>query len=268
MIRIFKLLLTLLCILSLSQCGSTRKSTTYNIGIDPSWYPLQLSGIEKNILAFSVELLVEIAKKENLQLAITNMNWDNLLWGLREKKYNAVLSPMRPYSFYLKTYSFSEPYLMTGPVLIVPKNSKIKNPDQLKGKEIGVVRGSSGALLLQTTPGILLQGYDTIPETLVALDDEQIEAAVVEILIAQDYVRNLYSDKLKIASVPLNQEGLRLISLFDQARRLMIGFDKGLAALKKSGEYEKLLKKWGLSPDGAPIANLEVEAEAFLRSIF
>lgn len=243
----------------LFSCGCNTPvlaSQTYGIGVDPSWYPLQLAGQEPNVLAFSIELLTMIAKEENLQLTVQTMSWDNLMWGLQGKKYNAVLSPLRPYTFYEKKFSFSNPYLNSGPVLVVPKDSHIKKLHDLKGKEIGVVRGSSAALLLQTVPGILLQGYDSIALALEALEKEDVDAAVLEVLIVQNYVRNLYKDVLKIAGQPLNNEGLRLISLFQQSPKLLKSFDRGLAALKKKGEYAKLLKKWGLSPDGEPIADL------------
>lgn len=258
----------LLCALLACSCSGKKSSSGYEIGIDPSWYPLQLAGQEKNILAFSVELLVEIAKKENLQLSISNVNWDNLNSGLAAKKYDAILSSMPPYSFYLKSYSFSDPYLMTGPVLVVRANSKIANTNELQGKETGVVKGSSGALFLQTAPGVILRNYDSIPAALVDLSDQQIDAALVEVIIAQDYVRNFYRGTLKIATPPLNEEGLRLITLHDQAPRLIKRFNKGLAQLKKSGEYDRLLQKWGLSPDGKPIANLDRQIEAFLQKVF
>ncbi|NGX37747.1 MAG: Arginine-binding extracellular protein ArtP [Chlamydiae bacterium] len=260
-----KCIFCFLLLFALFSCDGKRTPSTYEIGIDPSWYPLQVPGQEKNILAFSIELLTTIAKKEDLQLAVMQRNWDNLLWGLRAEKYPAALSTMRPYTFYQKEYSFSQAYLMTGPVLVVPKNAKAKNIDDMQGKEMGVVRGSSAALLLQTVPGVMLQGYDSIATTLEALDQQQVDGAVIEVLMAQDYVRNLYADTLKVVGLPMSDEGLRLVSLFHYAPQLMERFDKGLMKMKKSGEYDNLLTKWGLSPDGKPIADLNHEAESFLK---
>lgn len=252
------------CFLVLLGCSGKERKSTYTIGIDPSWYPLQTAGQERNVLAFSIELLTTIAKIENLQLSIQTMSWDNLLWGLRQKEYIAVLSPLRPYTFYRKLYTFSDLYLLSGPVLIAKNDSKIANPNRLQGKEIAVVRGSSAALLLQTKPGVLLQGYDSIPEALLSVANGQVDGAAVDILIAQRFLRDLYSDTLKIIGVPLNDEGLRIITLHDQAPGLIQRFDRGLATLKKNGDYHRLLSKWGLSPDGQPTAHLEQELQRVL----
>ncbi|NGX26425.1 MAG: Arginine-binding extracellular protein ArtP [Chlamydiae bacterium] len=257
---------TLLVAALFCSCGGKSKSATYEIGIDPYWYPLQLAGQEKNVLAFSIEMLTRIAKKEGLEMAVQRMSWDNLLWGLKQHKYNAVLSSLRPYAFYEKQFSFSDVYLFTGPVLVVLKESAIRSLEDLKGKEVAVIRGSSAALLLQTTPGIILQGYDSIPIALEALEKQDVNAAALEVLVAQNYVRDIYSETMKMLCSPLSNEGLRLVSLFHDSPKLMERFNKGLIALKKSGEYERLLEKWGLSPDGKPIANLDQEVEYFLNN--
>lgn len=259
--RFFHFLLISTSLIFLGCSKKTNSKETYGIGLDPTWYPLRLDGQAPNILAFSIELLTTIAKEENLQLTVQTMNWDNLLWGLQEKKYDAALSALRPYTFYQKTFSFSDLYLDTGPILVVPKESSIKNLKDLKGKEIAVVRGSSASLLLQTTPDILLQGYDSIALALEALENQDVDAAVVEVLIAQNYVQNLYDGVLKIVGRPLSNEGLRLVSLFHKSPNLLKRFDKGLSALKKSGKYDELLKKWGLSLDGEQVADLDKKVE-------
>jgi ABC-type amino acid transport substrate-binding protein len=261
--RVF--LIFLVCLMS--GCHSPRgRGTTYEIGIDPHWFPLQLAGQEKNVLAFSIELLTTIAKEENLQLSIQNMSWNNLLWGLMEHKYNAVLSSMHPYAFYQKKYAFSFPYLKTGPVIITQKKSSIKDAKDLKGKEVAVIRGSSAALLLQSTPGVILKSYESIPFALEAVAENAVNAAALEVLIVQNYIRDVYHDTLKMVGSVLSDEGLRLITLMNESPTLIKRFDEGLAKLKKSGKYEKLLEKWGLSPDGKPIANLDQEIESFLNN--
>ena len=255
-----KKLLILLTLSLACNCSSPKKkSSGYEVGFDPTWYPLQVQGQEKNILAFSIELLVEIAKKEDIELSIVNMNWDNLLWGLREQKYDAVLSSTRPYTFYTDKYTFSEPYLKTGPAIIALEKAKIRDLKDLQGKEVGVVRGSSAALQLQSTPGIVLRSYDSIPITLNSLENEEIEAAAVEILTAQDFLRDIYQGELKMVTGPINNEGLRLLTLHSKNKYLIESFNNGLKSLKRDSKYNKLLTKWGLSPDSKPIATSEVD---------
>lgn len=256
----------ILCCLFLSGCKGEKESGSYVIGIDPSWYPLELAGQEKNVLAFSIELLKEIAKREALEMSLVMMNWDNLLWGLREGKYRAALSTLEPYIFYQDRYSFSNLYLMTGPVLVVPKNSDIHSLKDLEGKEVGVVRGSSAALLLQKYPGVIIHGFNSAQEEFTALQRKKVDATLLDILIAQNFIRDLYRDTFKIATPPITSRGLRLVSLFDKAPTLLKKFDAGLKKLHKDKTYEQLLKKWGLSPDSKPSKELSLTIDQFLQT--
>ena len=258
--------LTVLLLLFFSNCHG-RKSSTYEIGIDPSWYPLEAIGQEKNIFAFSVDLLTEIAKIESMQISILKMNPNNLLFNLDAKNYDAILSTMRPYTFNLKNYAFSELFLKTGPVLIVPKDSKIEGIKTVRGKKIGVVKGSSATVILQTLPGIILEGFDSAPETLIALEQKEVDGVAIGVLLAQNYVQNLYTDQIKIVTDPLDAEGLRLITLtsFKRSANLIHHFNSGLTIYKKSGKYERLLKKWGLSPDGKSLSLHNKQIDSFLN---
>lgn len=258
----------ILGILLLCGCSSVKKNT-YRIGVDPSWYPLELPGREKNVLAFSIELLQEVAKKEKLQLTLVRMNWDNLLWGLREKKYQAALSTLTPYVFYQRKYTFSNPYLLTGPTLILPADAKELSLDKMQGKEIAIVTGSEADTLLQVYPGVIIRSYESVPDALNALALGQVDAAVVDYLIGESYVNDLYQGKLKASGAPLTNEGLRLLVMHNESPKLIDRFDKGLAAIKASGAYDELLRKWGLlSNPGVSDEEMNRKIEAFLQTAF
>lgn len=247
--KYLSLFIFLIC-LTFCSCGcSKKKSHDYRIGLDPSWYPLEIPGMDKNLLAFSTELLHEIASLRKVKIAIIHMSWDNLTLGLAEKEYHGVLSSLYPYLFYEKKYSFSDPYLMTGLVLVVPAKSSITSLDKLKDKEVAVLRGSTAVTLVDKYPGVQTKEYDAVPSALNDLLQQNVDAVLVDYLIAQAYIRDLYHGQLKIATAPLNDQGLRLITLYDQAPGLIKDFNRGLKELKENGKYLELLKKWGFSSD-------------------
>ena len=249
--RLLKTLFFLFLSLSLVTTGCSKKKTyDYRVAIDPTWYPLELPGLYSNLVAFATELLQEISQTRKMKTLLVTMGWDNLLSGLQEKKYEGMFSSMYPFVFYEKKYSFSDPFLFTGPVLIVPIKSKIHSLDMLKGKEVAVMTGSTGAVLLEKYPGVLQRNYDMVPDALNAILAQTVDAAVVDHLIAKAYIRDLYQQQLKIATPPLNDRGLRLITLYNQSPALIKEFNKGLRKLKDNGKYDELLKKWNL--DSSP----------------
>ena len=56
----------------------------------------------------------------------------------------------------------------------------------------------------------------------------------------------LYYGKIKIATPPLNNAGLRLVTLQGEHKDLIDTFNRGLTKLRQNGVYDKLLKKWEL----------------------
>ncbi len=234
-----------LILLTLCSCGSSSNGGR-KVGVDASWYPLEFGKRDNNVTAFSMELLTEIGKMEKIPFVKVTVNWNELMEGLQKDKYEAILTSMPPYIFNEKQFDFSEIYLPLGPVLVVQVGSKIHSLDKLSGKEIGVISGSTSVVILEKSPGVLIRYYDSIPQALNDILMGVIDGAMVDVLSAASYCRDLYQGVLIIATPPLNDEGLRLVAKHNAAPDLIKGFNKGLQKLKKNGSYEKLLDKWSL----------------------
>lgn len=235
----------LLCAMILFSCGG-KSNGGRKVGVDASWYPLELGPRDNNVTAFSTELLTEIGKTQKIPFVKITVNWNDLLEGLQRDQYEAILSSMPPYIFNEKLYDFSDVYLYLGPVLVVPIDSPIDSLKMPPGKEIAVISGSSNATVIESVPGILIRQYASVPAALNDILNNTIDGALVDVLTAVAYCNDLYQGQLKIATPPLTDEGLRLITKHGFAQDLIKGFNKGLEKLKKNGSYEKSLAKWGL----------------------
>lgn len=242
-LRISLLLLSFL----FSACSTPEGKKEWKIAVDPTWYPLDLMGRDKQLMGFVADLLQEISVEKKLKLALVRENWDNLLQNLNKKQYQAILSSLQPYTFYENKYDFSEPFLLIGPVLVMPANSKTTSLDDLSGKEIAVLTGSTEDLILEKYPDIIIRYYGSVPSMLDDILTGQIDGALLGVLEANAYTQDLYQGNLKIATPPLNDRGLRLIALHSEAPALIEAFNSALDHLKKTGKYTELARKWGLA---------------------
>ena len=242
MLRFFLLLVPLLFF----SCTTSEKGHEWKIAIDPAWYPLNLGGREKNLTGFVVDLLQEVSREKKLKLSLMREDWSNLLRNLDKKKYEAILSSLQPYIFYENKYDFSEPFLLTGPVLIVPSDSDTTSLEQLSGKEVAILEGSADDLILEKYPGIIIRTYSSIPEALSAMLATRVDGAVFGRLEATAFTQDLYAGKLKIVTPPLNDRGLRLVTLHEKGKILIEALNSTVEILKKNGKYAELAKKWGL----------------------
>jgi ABC-type amino acid transport substrate-binding protein len=245
--RYFYLLFSsVIILLGGSNCSGPSPNKVYRIAIDQSWYPLDLMGKGPAIFAFSDDLLMTIARNEGFLAQLYPVSWDSLLSSVNQGKAEGAFSSILPVMHYKDEYSFSDSYLCVGPVLVVRANSTVESLSEMSGKEIGVISGTPAILLAEKTPSIIIRYFDKFPPALEELVNSKIDGVVMPSLLANSYVRDIYSGSLKVVNKPLTEEGLRLITLKDENEELIDAFNDGLKKLKEDGTYEKLLKKWTL----------------------
>lgn len=228
------------------SCGKQLDRSKPKIGIDPSWGPLNFGNQTAYVNGFVEELLMEIARKEGTEFEKIVSNWDTLFSGLKEKKYDAILSSLPPYSFNLAKYDFSQNFLALGPVFIVPIHSNQKKLSQIKNMRVGILSGDSSIHVLDKYPDIRIARFTSVPDLLNAAVDGDVVGVLLSRILAINYVSDLYKNKLKIVSPPLNDDGLHLISEKGKQEALIQSFDQNLTVLKKNKKFKNLLKKWSL----------------------
>ena len=144
-------------------------------------------------------------------------------------------------------YLFSDSFYSLGPVLVVNQNSHATSLDEMEGKIIGIKEGSSSVYNVQHFHSILILPYDNMVMALEDLNNDKIDGVIMDVWPAYAYIQSFYKGKLRVVTSPLIKEGLRLATLRQpEYVPLIDGFNEGLKELKKSGEYDDLLKRWGL----------------------
>ncbi|MBS0586117.1 MAG: amino acid ABC transporter substrate-binding protein [Verrucomicrobia bacterium] len=238
--------LSLLFFALFTSCSKKEERATYTIGIDPTFFPLEMLEGRGDLLGFVSELFQEVGKKQNVRFLRVMMSWDNLLEGLQLERYDAVLSVARPNVINKKKYEFSNPLFYTGPILITPvEKGKITLHD-LAGKVVMIEKTSSNLELLSAYPNIIPQFYDSIPEALESTVQGKCAACLVPVLEGALYVRDLYSNRLATQRPVLSNDALRVLTLAHKNSSLVTTFNDGLSEIKTSGIFEELLSKWSL----------------------
>lgn len=228
------------------SCGKPSGGLKPKIGIDPSWSPLNFGNQTAYVNGFTEELLMEIAQRERVEFEKVPANWDTLLSGLKENKYDAVLTSLPRYTFNLAKYDFSQNFLALGPVFVVPVHASYKKLAQIKNMSVGILYGDSSEQVLESYPDIRMVRYASVPDLLNAVMDGDVAGVLLSRIPAINYVSDLYKNKLKIVSSPLTDEGIHLIAEKGKQEAFIQSFDNSLKSLKKNKKFKNLLKKWSL----------------------
>ncbi|MGK5594345.1 MAG: substrate-binding periplasmic protein [Parachlamydiaceae bacterium] len=241
------LLIAFFCI---RACSSYLNSPVpiYRIAKDPSWSPLNLYGKEDNVTAFSNDLLWAIATDEHLKIELISTAPRNLLYALKDGRADAILTSMNPDLISEGSYYFSEPYYNFGAVLVVPSNTHISSLQDLDKKVVAVKRGSSVLFHLPIASSVIITPYDSPTYVLNELIQNRIDAVIMDKFTAHLFLSEFFRHKLKIASLPITIEGLRLVARKDANGAFLIEkFNRGLKTIQENGTYELLLNKWDLN---------------------
>ncbi|KYZ75969.1 adhesin [Anaerosporomusa subterranea] len=145
-----------------------------------------------------------------------------------------------------KSYNFSDPYFTDGVALMVKKATGAKSLADLNGKKIGVAQSATSKKAVQDAADKLgakvsFLEFGTYPEIKAALDSGRVDAFSVDAAILFGYLDDstvILSDRFSpqeygVASKKSNEALAKLVNTT-------------ISDMKKSGELDKLIQKWGL----------------------
>lgn len=242
--KIFLIALALTFVASAAFAGGKK---VIKIASDCTWPPMEFVDSNKDIVGFSVDLMKAAAKAGGYEVEISNTAWDGIFAGLKAGKYDAICSSVSINEKRKKAMNFTAPYFEVKQAVVVAKDSSAKNLNAFKGKSVGAQIGTTGYFAIKKAEGAVAKSYDEIGLAMEDLYNGRLAAVVCDDPIAANYAlqNEQYAKKLKIGfivksddpeyyGVAVNKNNPEVLSLLD----------KGLKAIKDSGEYDKIRAKW------------------------
>lgn len=167
---------------SLKDIKSKRK---FVIGLDDSFPPMGFKNNKGEIVGFDIDLAKEVAKRMNLEVEFKPVEWDGVVLSLNNKDIDVIWNGLTITKDREKQINFSKPYLENKQVIVVNKNSDIKNKFNLKNKKVAVQLGSSSENALnldkKTADSLKeLKKYSNNTEALMDLQSKRVDAVVVD----------------------------------------------------------------------------------------
>ncbi len=243
--KLFLLLALFLC--GIYSCARPLTNYVYRIARDIDIHTYQLADREKNLLGFSDELIVTIADKEGFYVQFLASSTANLIEGLDQGFYDAMLTDMRPTGQLEEKYVFSDVYLFLGPVLVVRKDSPVTSIEEMDGKTVGIETGTSMVFDVEKYPSLLIFPYENVFDALEKLSNYQLDGVIMGPLAAHIYIPSIFNNQLKIASKPLTKEGFRMVAKkTENGQKLIELFNTGLKQAMSESSYSNLMKKWNV----------------------
>jgi arginine/lysine/histidine transporter system substrate-binding protein len=247
--KLVALLLTVVLTVGLSACSKKettidkiKKSGKIVLGTSPDYPPYEFINSKKEIVGFDIEIAKQIAKDLGVTLEIKDMEFKGLLAALQAGSVDFVLAGMTPDEDRKKSVDFSQVYYTAVQTIVVraEDKDKIKTTDDLKGKKLGVQKGTiQEDIAKEQVAGAEAKALGKITDLVLAVKSKNLDAAIIEGPVAKAYV-NANKD-LVISEIKLKvEEAGSAVALKKGNEELVKSIDKTLDKLIK----DKTIENW------------------------
>jgi len=210
------------------------------IGSDIPYGVMEFYDDAGKLAGIDIDIAREIASKLGVSLEVENIPFNQLFAALDSGKVDAVISAVTITLERQERMLFSAPYLDAGMSIAVRRdNTQINSADDLKGKRVGVLKGTIGEELMAKSDDIdpsLVRSYEKNDARIQDLLDGKLDAIIVHFLVKEHA-------SIKIVGRPLSQSFYGVVTRL-KGEALMSEINRVLRELKRSGKLQDIRRRY------------------------
>ena len=250
--KLFKGLLIGVTALMFVACGETKKENSaeptekvYKIATDTTFAPFEFENDKGELVGIDMDLLKAIAENQGFKYEIQSVGFSAALTSLESGESDGVIAGMSITDARKEKYDFSQAYFDSGVAMGVKTDSGIKSYEDLRGKKVSAKIGTSGCKFAESIA-------DKYGFAVVQFEDSA--SMYQDVLFGnteacfEDYPVLGYEISRGLGlTMPMSVEdptAYGFAVMKGENKELLEMFNKGLANLKASGEYDKILSTY------------------------
>lgn len=155
------------------------------VAIDPTYEPFTFKTADGKPTGFDVDMANALCGQLKRKCVFVEQVWDSMIPGLMARKYDVIISSMSITEDRLKQVDFSEKYYNTPSRVVLKKDVKFSGPASIKGKNIGVLKGSTQekyAMGELKTAGVNVVAYEAQDQVYLDIRSGRLDGTVADIL--------------------------------------------------------------------------------------
>lgn len=241
---VFVVAIVLLASLALAACQPAAQAAKVRVVTDATWPPFEMvDETTKEVIGFDIDLMNAIAEKEGFEVEWINVPFDSALAGISQCQYDMSISAITITDERKESMMFSDPYFAAGQIVTVHMdNMDIGSKEDLGGKKVGAMIGTTGAIEAEKIAGSDYVAYDTIDLAFLDVMSGQLDAVIADNQLAYGYIKQ-NPDKLKTVGEVFTGE-LYGVAICKDRTDLLEKVNRGLATLEAEGFIDQLVDKW------------------------
>lgn len=235
---------------SLSSTTSAGQKATpvkskYVIASDSSFAPFVFQNSSNQYTGIDMDLIKAIAEDQGFEIEITNPGFDAAINAVQSGQADGMIAGMSVTDARKETFDFSDSYYTANTILGVKESSTISSYEDLKGKTVGVKNGTASQTFLtenQSKYGYKIKTFADGSSMYDSLNTGSIDAVMDDEPVLKYSISQGQKLKTPIEGTPIGETAFAVKK--GSNPELIEMFNNGLANLKASGEFQKILDKY------------------------
>jgi polar amino acid transport system substrate-binding protein len=221
------------------------QNRTLVVGSSATYPPFAYETPAKQIAGFDVDVIQAVAAKAGITVRLVNTPFTGVFAALNNGDLDLIISGVTITDRRRQSYDFTTPYFEARQLIAVPASSTVRTLQDLAGKKVGVVTGSTADDVASRTFGKTspnIRRFDTTPLIIAELVAGGVDAAIGDNGVIAYRVQEHKS--LKTVSDPAFPKEYFGIVVKQGNAALRDRLNAGLAAIVADGSYARIYRTW------------------------
>lgn len=233
-------------IVSADLLAEIKSRGTLIVGVKDATPPFgYISAGSRTIVGYDVDIAGVIAREIGVQLRTVPVTTATRIPELAQGKIDLIIATMTHTRERARQIDFSHTYFVTGQKVLVRKDAGVTSIDQLAGKRVSSVRGSTSEQnIRRAVPDVRVVSFNDYPNAFLALAQNKVAAMTTDEIILMDLHRRAPNPgEFELLDTYISTEpygiGVRKgeTALLNEVNRILLD-------LEKSGEAARIYDKW------------------------
>ena len=239
--------LAVAAVAAFSLVSGAARAETLLVACDTAFVPFEFKQGNEYV-GFDIDLWKEIAKDLKIDYKLQPMDFSGILPALQTHNVDVALAGITIKDERKKVIDFSDGYYDSGFTLMVPVDSTIKGPDDLKGKTLAVKTGTSSFDYAKANfKDTDLRAFPNIDNAYLELATGRVDAAMHDTPNVLYYIHTAGKSRVKAVGPQMMAQQYGIA--FPKGSPLVAKVNAEIAKIKADGRYAAIYKKWfGVEP--------------------
>lgn len=215
------------------------------VGGEATYPPFLFKDEHGHYVGFEMDLIKAVAKEIGAEVAYTDMSFSQFMTAVENKKVDVVISAVEGTAERAEKAAFSDVYYKKGVycILVRKDDNRIHAADDLKGKTVTAVKGSTNEALAKKLGAVQIVEAEYNADIFKNLEAGKADAVITDEPLAYYYLGHGGAEKAKtVATVPSDDGFVILMNKEDV--KMQQDINGALKKVMENGVYDQLFHKW------------------------